>query len=773
MGSDFVKEINLATELNSVCNDYGREIDVTKSAPIFHEFGQLYRKRSPDKVDLIRSAVFFNAALTRQPSNHQFMSDLEELCSHVLVIAGVKHCGMNLISIAKKTQMKIAKMRQKSKQQLNNLKLIPVGLPTPKLSTLKAKKVTAIRNLQAEITGNYKKIMHYVSDKCIKLLGKPPCRYAITGMGSLARNEITPYSDFEHVIVLEEGVQSESNYQSILEYFKWFTVIFQIIVINLRETIIPSAAIPLLNHSSIPGGDWFFDCYTTRGISFDGMMLHACKFPLGRTRPTTDKPFTTELIKPVSEMAKYLQTDEDIKNGYHLADILTRTCFVSGSKRVYKEFKVLAQNVLDCDLEQNRNQVWRQLREDLHKYNAKKSLFSMGTSSKWNIKQVLYRSTTLFASALGRLHCIDKPSCFDIIDELLTRKRVIVEEVAEKLSFAVAVACETRLKYYMSNCNQHDYIGSRRFYRNENEISRQLCELIGEQSFGDYFLTAQRFQVVLRQRNFQNEEFLKYFPDKKFATLFLLDLHDLIFAEWHKYIQDEDEYVHITVCYYVAWAYIRKNEFVKALEIHNELEKCIKSTPDVICTDLTRRKAHCLCELERHEEGLRYIQQWMSKYSSNPRTDLHAVGYMIALQGDCERHLGLLNNSILSYLEALKFISYSRSRYRSNLEAKCYYFLAHCEAQLERIDDALKNARTALSICQGSHIEISLECKCNRLIGECLMHLQQPQNALQYFERELDTRTLYQTSTQDTCSHDLSTLHAIIQEAKSKINLKL
>ena len=74
------------------------------------------------------------------------------------------------------------------------------------------------------------------------------------------------------------------------------------------------------------------------GVLFDGMMSHTCKFPLGRIQSATEKPFKTELIKPVDKMLKYLSSEESLKNGYHLNEILTDTCFVDGDQIVYDEF---------------------------------------------------------------------------------------------------------------------------------------------------------------------------------------------------------------------------------------------------------------------------------------------------------------------------------------------------------------------------------------------------------------------------------------------------
>ena len=139
-------------------------------------------------------------------------------------------------------------------------------------------KINAMEALQDEITEKYKEIMRKVSQIIIKVLGDLPCDFALVGMGSMARKEITPHSDFENIIVMQEGVQNDKDlYKTMLEYFRWYAVVFQVILINLRETVLPSVAIPSLNDYTSEDENWFYDAYTKRGISYDGMMPHLCK----------------------------------------------------------------------------------------------------------------------------------------------------------------------------------------------------------------------------------------------------------------------------------------------------------------------------------------------------------------------------------------------------------------------------------------------------------------------------------------------------------------
>ena len=101
------------------------------------------------------------------------------------------------------------------------------------------------------------------------------------------------------------------------------------------------------------------------------MMPHACKFLLGRTKQTAAKPFETELIKPVSKMLDYLSSEADLKNGYHLADILTKTCFVFGNEDIFTLFQTGIEKYLSEKSKQDRiEEVKHQVRDDLDNFSA-------------------------------------------------------------------------------------------------------------------------------------------------------------------------------------------------------------------------------------------------------------------------------------------------------------------------------------------------------------------------------------------------------------------
>ena len=368
--------------------------------------------------------------------------------------ANVKDHTADLIDKAKRVKDEIIFLRNKvdAYSEKTTAQNTSNGCENKDLCKFQVCKAKSIQDINTVITQKYKKIMAELSNYCLSIMGQPPCDYAIVGMGSLARSEITPYSDFEHIILLFD----HENHFSHLEYFRWYSTIFHVIILNLQESIIPSLNIGCLNTEDSPLGNWYFDAHTPGGVSFDGMMPHACKFPLGRFEKTHNKPFVTELIKPVSEMLKYLSSEEDLKNGYHLADILTKTCFVFGNEDIFFQFKNGVKKYLESKSKQTRiDEVKQQVREDLNKFCTRFRLAKWQSFDTINIKQLVYRSSTLFITALARIHNISENSCFNIIQKMKDN-RIISPQTSDKLSFAIAIACEMRLRVYMEKKSQCD-----------------------------------------------------------------------------------------------------------------------------------------------------------------------------------------------------------------------------------------------------------------------------------------------------------------------------
>ena len=434
---------------------------------------------------LIRSAALYNAAILRSAEDTKIIEqDLAELCSYILQQSGAVNKRADLIQQATNVKQQVTEMRIEAKKML--FKIPSANRESNNAVKSEQTKVSFIRDVQEQISVNYIQIMKELAKYCLSVMGDAPCKFAVVGMGSLARKEITPYSDFEHVIVLEEKSKDSENYEQVLNYFRWYSVIFQVIIINLKETIIPSVAIDSLS--------WFYDGITTRGISFDGMMPHASKFPLGR-QETEMKPCSTELIQPVSKMLDYLTTENSLKNGYNLNEILTKICYVFGDKAVYKEFEEgVLQSIQNQDEKEMHKEVKLQTMKDLKNFGTKFSLFAEKPTEGFNMKKVIYRSTTIFIMALGRIHRIFASSCFEIIKTL--RQRDIISYYAQKkLMYAVALACEIRLKWYMSKKTQKDL-----FDTDKDSLLDIMCALVDESSATSYFQIAYSLHCDISKR---------------------------------------------------------------------------------------------------------------------------------------------------------------------------------------------------------------------------------------------------------------------------------
>ena len=204
---------------------------------VLRSFGLHYRKKSPDKISLIQSATFFNIALARLPNNLTLITDLQELCSHVLQLANAKRTDADLIAISADVKSMLEEMR---KFRDDNMKAIHHAASlkrstSEELLASRKEKMQKVKELYIVLTKRYGEVVTYISNQCEQIMGPSPIKYNISGKGSLIYKKQNSRG-FRHIVILEEGTHKLPNYPEIERYFQWFSTLFQIIVCNLRET---------------------------------------------------------------------------------------------------------------------------------------------------------------------------------------------------------------------------------------------------------------------------------------------------------------------------------------------------------------------------------------------------------------------------------------------------------------------------------------------------------------------------------------------------------
>ena len=113
------REIKLARELKSTCDDKGKELNPSNSAKIIYQLGLLYRDRASDKFSLIKCVGLLNAAIARKPSNaKQIENDLSKVCKQVLKHAKAKNQYANLLKKSGHVKREFNVLRSKVKAQM-------------------------------------------------------------------------------------------------------------------------------------------------------------------------------------------------------------------------------------------------------------------------------------------------------------------------------------------------------------------------------------------------------------------------------------------------------------------------------------------------------------------------------------------------------------------------------------------------------------------------------------------------------------------------------
>ena len=195
----------------------------TKSPEPYFYLAEILEKKAEDKElkllkkqrYLLQAAALYNFVrnyLKSRDTDAELSTKLSKLVSRKLLDiqdSMITLCGGNPLKgnfDAERKKNELKELRNEVKESLESLKCISSPINQGQSHECEVRQefkdqTAEVKRLSGMVSDRMKQFFASIIDECLALLGTPSYDYEVIVFGSLARNETTPYSDFEWAIL--------------------------------------------------------------------------------------------------------------------------------------------------------------------------------------------------------------------------------------------------------------------------------------------------------------------------------------------------------------------------------------------------------------------------------------------------------------------------------------------------------------------------------------------------------------------------------------------
>ncbi|MDF3047692.1 MAG: hypothetical protein K0R73_810 [Candidatus Midichloriaceae bacterium] len=589
---------------------------------------------------------------------------------------------------------------------------------------------------------------------CMEELGGLPktndkaVKYSIFGMGSMALGTMTPWSDLEFGILIQDGLEKKDS-ERIKKFFRNLTFLLHIKVIRFGESPLRMLGIKELNDFTkrdITNAEtnWFFDDLTKSGFSFDGPHSHACKTPLGRKRFEGHEDF--ELIGTVEDLCEF-QDEKWWKSDPHLVQALNHIILIVGDN----ELLVSYIKKLGCYKEISKERAFKILKEDAEKLNPVSELVKADREGTiLNVKKEIYRFTDRILLAIGDCLGIGNMTNWQLLRQLATEGKLTAGG-AKDLKLALGIATELRLRTYANNSGQREDMSALCRYETsikelqDNELVESVFYLQNLEPLYKYYYVVMSLSSALEKvkENIELKEIVgisaHFYSDTPTAKGYVYKR----FLQYYKAIEEFErvEERGLVDNNTLSNLYQIVGRYQDALEGFSKVLKETDKKDYAVIAGTLNNIGNTYESLGKYQEALRYHQESLDMNRRIYKGDHASIAACLNNIGNVCQILGHYEQALQYYRESLKMRKIIYKGDHADIAA-CLNNIGNVCQILGHYEQALQHhQRESLEmrkkIYKGDHPDITGSL--NNL-GNIYQRLEKYQKALQYQKESLEMK---------------------------------